>query len=172
VGGLHLVLGPRSGAAAAKNSGSGSGGGGGGLLSVSLAGGGQEPIGGVRGDLTPKEREDRVMARAHELDTPETRKAVQGFKGVGRYSDRTRRWYLLARDIVLGREGARATRWEGREAHIVLFATTWFGGLHKWATGYTECPPVEEGGKGCVISFYPDYMRSLLPHADVVLYHP
>jgi hypothetical protein len=153
VAGMHVVLGPRS-------------------PSSSSAGGAGEGSAVVRDMLNPVQQEKKVMARAHELDTPETRQAVARFAGIGRFSDRTRRWYLLARDVVLGREEARRTRWPGTDVHVVLFATTWFTSVHKWATGYTECPPLAGSSKGCAIAFYPDYMRSLLPHADVVLYHP
>jgi hypothetical protein len=114
--------------------------------------------------------ESRVLARARELDNEVTREALRAFKGIGRYHDRARYWHILARDLVLGRPNAKLTRF-GTQAHVVLFATTWFGNQHKWATGALECPAQRPGEPGCVIAFYPDYMRSLAPSADVVLYH-
>ena len=120
--------------------------------------------------------ESHVFARARELDEPATRHALTKYTGIGRYSDRTRYWYILARDIILNRPNATLTKYNNH-VFTVVFATPWFGNLHKWATGYTECPAPSKkrypknNEKGCVISFYPDYMKSLLPYADVVLYH-
>lgn len=120
--------------------------------------------------------ESQMLARAWELDVPATRTAMAKYTGIGRYSDRARYWYILARDVILKRPNATLTRYNNH-AFMVVFGTTWFGSLHKWATGYTDCPPPSKhrypknNEKGCVISFYPDYMKSLLPYADVVLYH-